>query len=388
MQGAHKSDCTLPFSRLGHYEIVARIGHGGMGDVYRGYERALDREVAIKVLPAELARSDDFVRRFRAEATAAAKLIHPNIIQMFFFGEDAGHHFFGMQYVEGESLADLLARQKKLPVTETLAIVEQALAGLAAAHSQGMVHRDIKPGNILLDSRNRRALLADFGLVKSLEDSVTGHTATGVVMGTVDYISPEQGRGQAVDGRSDLYSMGVLLYHLLAGRLPFEADNPTALIFQHVYEPPPPLAKTAPHVPAPLATMIEKLLAKSPDDRYQTAEEVLIDLRAFRTGQPLSLQAQPPEESRLQSTMVRLSDFDEARAAATRGPDRRRSFRLVAGPARLGRQFVSKACARRASAVAEHAAADGRGGRRIRTPVPRPPTTGARRRVGADRAPE
>ena len=151
--------------------------------------------MAIKVLPPDLARQPDFIRRFQAEATAAAKLIHPNIIQMFFFGEDAGHHFFGMQYVEGESLADLLARQKKLPVAETLAIVEQALAGLAAAHSQGMVHRDIKPGNILLDSRNRRALLADFGLVKSLESSGTGHTATGVIMGTVDYISPEQGRG-------------------------------------------------------------------------------------------------------------------------------------------------------------------------------------------------
>ena len=139
-----------------------------MGDVYRGYERALDRHVAIKVLPADRARSQDFVMRFKAEATAAAKLVHPNIIQIYFIGEDAGHHFFAMQYVEGESLADLLHRRGKLSVDDALAIVEQALAGLSAAHEQGMVHRDIKPGNILLDSRNRRAILADFGLVKSI----------------------------------------------------------------------------------------------------------------------------------------------------------------------------------------------------------------------------
>jgi len=143
---AHDSDAPLPFTRLGHYEIVARIGRGGMGDVYRAYEPALDRKVAIKVLPAELARQKDFIRRFKAEATAAAKLVHPNIIHIHFIGEDAGHHYFAMQYVEGESLADLLHRRGKLSVEDTLAVVEQALAGLAAAHERGMVHRDIKPG--------------------------------------------------------------------------------------------------------------------------------------------------------------------------------------------------------------------------------------------------
>jgi WD40 repeat protein/serine/threonine protein kinase len=307
--GARDSDVSLPFTRLGHYEIVARIGRGGMGDVYRAYERKLDRQVAIKVLPAELARSEDFVRRFKAEATAAAKLIHPNIIQIHSIDEDAGHHFFVMQFVEGESLADLLHRRGKLSVDDTLPIVEQALAGLGAAHEQGMVHRDIKPGNILLDTRHRRALLADFGLVKSLESSATGHTATGVVMGTVDYISPEQGRGQTVDARSDLYSMGILLYQMLAGRLPFEADNPTALIFQHVYEQAPPLAKVAPDVPVALASVIEKLLAKSPADRHQTADAVLADLRAFRTGQPLpSRRASPPSP---QTTIIRLPAFED-----------------------------------------------------------------------------
>ncbi|HLJ12501.1 MAG TPA: protein kinase [Planctomycetaceae bacterium] len=306
---APSSQAPLPFSRLAHYEIVSRIGRGGMGDVYQGYERTLDRKVAIKVLPADLARSDDFIDRFKAEATAAAKLIHPNIIQIHLIGEDAGHHFFVMQYVEGESLAGLLSRRGKLPVEETLAIVEQALAGLAAAHEQGMVHRDIKPGNILLDRRNRRALLADFGLVKSLESSATGKTATGVIMGTVDYISPEQGRGKAVDGRSDLYSLGVLLYQMLSGRLPFEADNPTALVFQHVYEQPPSLAVVAPHVPAALASVIEKLLAKSPDDRHQSAQDVLADLRAFRSGERLP--SWEAGKGVRKTTIVRLPAWDD-----------------------------------------------------------------------------
>jgi len=276
---------ALPFQTLGHYEIVARIGHGGMGDVYKGYERVLDRTVAIKVLPSELSRQDDFVRRFYAEATAAAKLIHPNIIQIHFIGEDAGHHFFAMQYVDGESLADVLSRRKKLGVKQTLAIIEQSLAGLAEAHQQGMVHRDIKPGNLLLDRKSRRVLLADFGLVKMTES--TGMTATGVIMGTVDYISPEQGRGQQVDGRSDLYALGVLMYQMLSGRLPFEAESPTALIFQHVYEQPKPLRELDGSLPEPVAALVAKLLSKSPEDRHQTAEAVLADLRAIRKGRPL-----------------------------------------------------------------------------------------------------
>ena len=303
----------VPFQKLGHYEIVGRLGHGGMGDVYQGYERALDRSVAIKVLPTELARQEDFVLRFRAEATAAAKLSHPNIIQIHFIGEDAGHHFFAMQFIEGESLADLLARRGKLPVEETLAIVEQALAGLAAAHKHGLVHRDIKPGNILLDRKHHRALLADFGLVKSLASPKSGKTATGVIMGTVDYISPEQGRGLAVDGRSDLYSMGVLLFQMLSGRLPFDADNPSALIFQHVYEQPPSLEQVAPDIPVALAAIVDKLLKKSPADRHQTAEEILADLRAVRAELPLSSPTLEPAGVRgeRKTAIIHALDFAE-----------------------------------------------------------------------------
>ena len=212
----------LPFQKLGHYQIISRLGHGGMGEVYLGYERGLDRQVAIKVLPLRFARDSDLVRRFHAEAMAAAKLVHPNIIQIYYIGEDAGHTFFAMQYVEGMSLARLLS-QRRLTLEESLAICDEVLSGLTAAHRMGLVHRDIKPANILLDKIHRRALLADFGLVKSLQESEQGHTSSGIILGTADYIAPEQGLGKPVDRRCDLYSMGVVMYQMLCGRLPFIA---------------------------------------------------------------------------------------------------------------------------------------------------------------------
>ena len=276
----------LPFQQLGHYQILGRIGCGGMGDVYRAYEVSLDRVVAIKVLPADLARQAEFVRRFRAEATAAARLVHPNIIQIYFIGEDSGHHFFAMQYVDGESLADMLGRRGSLTVDETVAVMSQVLAGLVVAHQKGMVHRDIKPGNVLLDRIHQRALLADFGLVKSAS-TTEGQTATGIVMGTVDYIAPEQARAQAIDSRADLYSLGVLMHQMLCGQLPFQGESPTAVMFQHVYDIPMRVDVIKPEIPAPLASVVAKLLEKSPDHRYQTADEILIDLRAFREGREL-----------------------------------------------------------------------------------------------------
>jgi len=280
-------EAEVPFEQLGHYQITGRLGRGGMGDVYRGYEATLDRTVAIKVLPPELARHEDYVKRFTAEAKAAANLVHPNIVQIYFIGEDRGHHFFAMQLVEGETLSDLLARQGRLDVEQGLSIVQQILAGLAEAHRRGMIHRDIKPANILLDARNDRALLADFGLVKTVDSSVQ-FTATGMVMGTVDYISPEQGRGHTVDHRSDLYSTGVLMYQLFSGRLPFRADSPTSMIFQHAYEPPPALEEVCPDLPSDLSNFVMRLMAKSPADRYQSADETVKDIRAILAGEPLA----------------------------------------------------------------------------------------------------
>jgi serine/threonine protein kinase/formylglycine-generating enzyme required for sulfatase activity len=288
---APKATGPLPFERLGHYRIIARIGHGGMGDVYQGYDESLDRYVAIKVLPPEFARDEDFVRRFHAEATAAARIAHPNVVPVYFSGEDAGHHFFAMQFIEGESLSQRLACKRRLPLAETLSIAEHCLAGLEAAHAEGLIHRDIKPGNILLDRRSGRAVVVDFGLVRMVGQSAQ-MTATGVVMGTVDYIAPEQARGLKVDARADIYSLGVLLYQLLAGRLPFTADTPTAMVFQHAYEEPYPLLEAAPDVPPAVAAIIGRMMAKRPEDRYVSCAELLADIRAFRQNSPL-----PPGEA-------------------------------------------------------------------------------------------
>jgi len=287
----------LPFERLGHFQILQRIGSGGMGDVYQGYDASLDRYVAIKVLPAALARDKDFVRRFQVEATAVAKLAHPNVVPIHFIGQDAGHHFFAMQFIEGESLGQQLARQQRLPLEQATGIVEQCLAGLEAAHARGLVHRDIKPGNVLLDHGasgalgRGRAVLVDFGLVRQA-GAEAQMTDTGVVMGTADYIAPEQARGQHVDGRSDIYSLGVMFYLLLAGRLPYRADTPTAMIFQHAYEEPFPLTRAAPDVPQPVIQVIARMMAKDPAERYGSCAAVLADLRAFREGRPV--QPSPP----------------------------------------------------------------------------------------------
>ncbi|APZ92972.1 serine/threonine protein kinase [Fuerstiella marisgermanici] len=273
-----KEELDIPFDRLGHYEIIRRIGHGGMGDVYLGYEADLDRHVAIKVLPQEFSREADFVARFRQEAAAAARLSHPNIVQIFFAGEAAGYLYFAMQHVDGESLSEVLERHGSLPIEQSVTVMRQVLSGLAHAHQHGMVHRDIKPANLLIDHSLQRALLADFGLVKFFTGN-HAHTATGTVMGTAEYMSPEQGRGHAVDGRSDLYSLGIVVYRMLSGRLPFSADETSALIFQHVYETPLSLTEALPQLPLALSQIVDRLMSKNPDDRYANAESVLEDLQ-------------------------------------------------------------------------------------------------------------
>ncbi len=298
-------DTPLPFERLGHFRLLRRIGRGGMGDVYLADDETLDRQVAIKVLPADLARDDDFVHRFQAEATAAAGLSHPSVVPVYFIGQDAGHHFFAMQYVEGQSLAERIADGRPLPLDQVQNILEQCLAGLDAAHSQGLIHRDIKPSNILLDSQNDRAVLVDFGLVRRLGPG-EGITTAGTVLGTVDYIAPEQATGRTIDGRADLYALGVLAYQLLSGRLPFLADTPMAMIFQHAYEEPTPLGEIAPDVPQPIQNIVARMMAKHPDNRYASCAEALSDLTSYREGRPISAPT-PNFQSDLRRTVDHLS---------------------------------------------------------------------------------
>jgi serine/threonine protein kinase len=317
----------LPFRRLGPFEIVERLGSGGMGDVYKGYDAALERVVAVKVLSAKLAGDGKFVERFRGEAAAVAGLDHANVVAIHFIGEDSGRHFFAMPYIEGESLAARLERDPRLSLDEALDVAEQCLAGLQAAHAQGLIHRDVKPANVLLERGTGRAVLIDFGLVRRLDDAAR-RTAPGTILGTADYMAPEQARGQAVDARADLYALGVLMYRMLAGQPPFCGDTPTALVYQHVHEQPRALGDVAPEVPAALAAIVARLLEKDATRRYQTAAEALADLRGFH--------------ERLQAGQV-AAPVPLPISPAARGGRRRRWLAVAAAAASVAATLVALA---------------------------------------------
>jgi len=301
---------NLPFEQLGQYRIDGPLGSGGMGDVYRAYDPRLDRNVAIKVLPAELSRNEQFVERFASEARAVAKLTHPHIVPVYNIGHDQGHHFFVMELVEGQSLAQLLRQRGKLSTDSALELVQQVASGLAEAHRHGLIHRDIKPSNILLSKQTDAAKLADFGLVKSLHSNVQG-TATGIVMGTVDYIAPEQGQGKPVDGRADLYSLGVLLYRMISGRLPFVADSPTAMIFQHAYEQPTALHEVVPTISPTVEALINRLMSKNPDDRYQTGQELIKAIEKLKDPRATAFQSAVTGSFPKQSEIIFAPEFEE-----------------------------------------------------------------------------
>lgn len=321
-----ETDCAQqsPLSMLGQFELLEQIGSGGMGTVYRALDTSLNRVVAVKVLSERLARDGEFVQQFKAEASAAARLTHECIVPIYFIGEDHHRHFYAMRCVDGESLADRLHRHSPLPLDEALQIIEQTLTGLAAAHRQGLVHRDIKPGNILIDGEHGRAMLTDFGLARSLLPvSIDVHVdpVPDFVMGTAEYMAPEQARGDAVDPRSDLYSIGAVLYQLLSGTTPFHADTPTGHLMQHVCENPKPLGEVAPGLPEGLSDIVTRLLQKQPDARYLSVEELLIDLKPFL--------ATTASDSRRPTTDPRTSSADAQLQRRASRPQRRAVVRLV-----------------------------------------------------------
>lgn len=262
---------------IGPWRIEEKIGHGGMGDVYKAMHVNTRQIAALKVLAPALARDEVLVRRFHAESSTLGQLQHQNIVEFFEEGEAEGHHYLAMQYIPGESLAKNLEAGEPITVRDSLTVMRQALTGLSAAHELGFVHRDIKPDNILIDAKSKRVLLADFGLARAMESSA--HlTMTHMIIGTVGYIAPEQAQGKTVDHRADIYAMGVLFYQLLAGRLPFETNSFTTMMFQHAFEQPPPLSAVAPHVPVGLTIIVERMMAKDPEGRYASAAEVLTEL--------------------------------------------------------------------------------------------------------------
>jgi eukaryotic-like serine/threonine-protein kinase len=267
------------------YRIEREIAHGGMAEVYLARDESLDRLVALKALFPEYAREPSFVERFRREAQAAANLNHPNIVAIYDWGQESGTYFIVMEYVEGRSLRDLIRSEGRLEAGQAADITAEIASALAFAHRSGVVHRDVKPGNVLL-TRSGTVKVTDFGIARAgTSDALT---QTGSVMGTATYFSPEQAQGLAVDGRSDVYSVGVVLYELVCGVAPFVAESPVSVAYKHVREEPIPPTQRNPEVPAALEQIIMSALAKDPEHRYQSADDLRADLLRFRRGRPLS----------------------------------------------------------------------------------------------------
>ncbi|MFE7586655.1 protein kinase [Streptomyces gardneri] len=288
----------------GRYQLRDLLGEGGMASVYLAYDSALDRQVAIKTLHTELGREQSFRERFRREAQAVAKLSHTNIVSVFDTGEDtldgAVMPYIVMEYVEGQPLGSVLAADVRqygaMPADKALKVTADVLAALEVSHEMGLVHRDIKPGNVMTTKRGVVKVM-DFGIARAMQSGVTSMTQTGMVVGTPQYLSPEQALGRAVDARSDLYSVGIMLFQLLTGRLPFDADSPLAIAYAHVQEEPVAPSSVNRSVTPAMDALVARALRKNPNERFPSAavmrDECLRVLSAGQTGAPMIVQGGP-----------------------------------------------------------------------------------------------
>jgi serine/threonine-protein kinase len=264
------------------YELEALVGSGGMSSVFRAHDAQLDRRVAIKILHERFAGEGEYVERFRREARLVAQLTHPNIVTVMDRGDDRGRQFIVFEYVEGENLKELIVRGGPLPVPRAVALAVAVADGLAFAHEHGLVHRDVKPQNVLLNT-NGAVKVTDFGIARSLEID-HGMTQTGTVVGSGEYLSPEQASGGTVSPATDVYSLGVVLWELLTGRVPFEGENFVAVALRHVNEAPPDVREVRPDVPPRLAAAVDTALQKDPARRFPTMEAFADELRACLAG--------------------------------------------------------------------------------------------------------
>ncbi len=286
------SPSNLEGITLGKYRILEPLGRGGMAQVYKAYHPQLDRYVAVKILRSDLVESNEFLARFRSEAHAVSGLRHANIVQVFDFDMQDDYYYMVMELLEGDTLRTLLnnyrVRNQRMPLTEIVRILKDVLSGLSYAHAEEIIHRDLKPANIMLTKKGQ-AVLTDFGIAQIVGN--TQHTVSGALMGTLNYMAPEQGLKGICDSRSDIYSLGIVLYEMLTGYTPFDADTPLAILMKHLNDPLPLPTQVDPALPSSLEMIVLKALAKDPDDRFQSADEMSSALESVEKN--LSVEERP-----------------------------------------------------------------------------------------------
>ena len=278
------SDTMISTLFDGRYRIIRKLGSGGMANVYLAEDEELGRQVAIKILNDRHASDDQFVERFRREAKNAAGLSHPNIVSIYDRGEAEGTYYIAMEYLEGRSLKERIVADGPLPISDAIEIARQILRAIGFAHKRGIVHRDIKPHNVLLvqdGAGDERFKVTDFGISRTTASQMT---EAGSIVGTAQYLSPEQARGAPVDQRSDVYSVGIVLYELLTGKLPFNGETPLEIAMKHLSEVPKPPSELRPEIPADLDMIVLRALAKDPGDRFESAEEMERELARVAGG--------------------------------------------------------------------------------------------------------
>ena len=303
-----------PVRQIPGFQVIERIGAGAMATVFKAKQLSLNRTVAIKILPRHLSHNQEFVERFYKEGQAAAKLNHNNLVQAIDVGEANGYHYFVMEYIEGESIHEQMARGKKYTEKESLEIIIQVCQALAHAHERGLIHRDIKPKNIMITPEGV-IKLADLGLAREIADMRAADSEAGRAYGTPYYIAPEQIRGERdIDDRIDIYSLGATAYHMVTGRVPFEGPNPSAIMHKHLKQELVPPDHINTKLSAGIAEVIEMMMAKNRDARYKNAKDVLMDLECIAKGQP-PLLARERLNSNLLSGLAEESSFSGQQVA-------------------------------------------------------------------------